>query len=110
MKTVITVFKKELLDTIRDRRTLMFMIVIPLLLFPILFKVMFSVQERQMKKAEQKILRVAFFDNGNASRLAEIQLHVDGRRSEIDGGTQPMLLRCSRPQVGAGRRAGPRRS
>jgi len=72
MKTVITVFKKELIDTIRDRRTLVFMIVIPLLLFPILFKVMFSVQERQMKKAEQKMLRVALFDNGNASRLAEI--------------------------------------
>ncbi len=72
MKTVITVFKKELIDTIRDRRTLVFMIVIPLLLFPILFKVMFTVQERQMKKAKQKMLRVALFDNGNASRLAEI--------------------------------------
>jgi sodium transport system permease protein len=72
MKTIITVFKKELIDTIRDRRTLMFMIVIPLLLFPILFKIMFSVQEKQMKKAEQKMLRVAIFDNGNAARLAEI--------------------------------------
>lgn len=72
MKTIITVFKKELIDTIRDRRTLIFMIVIPLLLFPVLFKVMFSVQEKQMKKAEQKMLRVALFDNGNAARLAEI--------------------------------------
>jgi len=72
MKTVITVFKKELIDTIRDRRTLMFMIVIPLLLFPVLFKIMFSVQEKQMKKAEEKVLRVVLFDNGNATRFGDI--------------------------------------
>jgi sodium transport system permease protein len=72
MKTIGTVFKKELLDTIRDRRTLMFMIVIPLLLFPILFKIMFSVQESHMKKAEEKQLRVAIYDRGNAARLVEI--------------------------------------
>ena len=58
MNTILTVFKKELLDTIRDRRTLMFMIVIPVLLFPILFKIMFSVQETQTKKAEGKQLYV----------------------------------------------------
>jgi sodium transport system permease protein len=69
MKTVITVFKKELIDTIRDRRTIMFMIIIPLLLFPVLFKIMFSVQEKQAKKAEEKTLRVACVDRGNAARF-----------------------------------------
>jgi sodium transport system permease protein len=72
MNTVATVFKKELVDTIRDRRTLMFMIVIPLLLFPVLFKILFSVQERQTRKAAEKTLRVALIDNGNAARFAEI--------------------------------------
>lgn len=72
MKTIITVFRKELIDTIRDRRTIMFMIVIPLLLFPVLFKIMFSVQESHTKKAEQKSLRVAVHDRGNAGRLVEI--------------------------------------
>jgi sodium transport system permease protein len=71
MKTTITVFRKELLDTVRDRRTLMFMIVIPLLLFPILFKIMFSVQESHVKKAEQKMLRVAVYDRGNAADLMD---------------------------------------
>ncbi len=77
MNTIGTVFKKELLDTIRDRRTLMFMIVIPLLLFPILFKIVFSVQESHMKKAEEKLLRVAIYDNGNAARLVEIMSGQD---------------------------------
>jgi sodium transport system permease protein len=72
MKTVATVFKKELIDTIRDRRTIMFMIVIPMLLFPVLFKIMFSVQEKQMKEAEAKILDVACIDRGNAARLVAI--------------------------------------
>ena len=72
MKTVTTVFKKELIDTIRDRRTLMFMVVIPLLLFPVLFKILFSVQERQTRKEEGKILRVTLIDNGNAARFAQI--------------------------------------
>jgi sodium transport system permease protein len=72
MKTITTVFRKELIDTIRDRRTIMFMIVIPLLLFPVLFKIMFSVQESYTKKAEQKMLKVTAFDRGNAVRLVEI--------------------------------------
>jgi len=75
MKTVATVFKKEFIDTIRDRRTLMFMIVIPLLLFPVLFKIMFSLQEKQTRKAEEKLLRVALIDNDNAARFAEL-LHA----------------------------------
>lgn len=72
MKTVATVFRKELLDTVRDRRTLMFMIVIPLLLFPVLFKIIFSVQESHMKQAKEKQLRVAVYDRGNAAELVDM--------------------------------------
>lgn len=84
MKTVTTVFKKELVDTIRDRRTLMFMIVIPLLLFPVLFKILFSIQEKQTKKAEGKLLRVALIDNDNAGRFAEILSSRDDLTPVID--------------------------
>ena len=72
MRTVSTVFRKELIDTIRDRRTIVFMIVIPLLLFPVLFKILFSVQESHTKKAEQKTLSVAIFDRGSAAQLVDI--------------------------------------
>lgn len=67
MKTIATVFRKELLDSLRDRRTIVFMIVIPLLLFPILFKIMMSVEKREAEKERAKKLRVACIDRGNAS-------------------------------------------
>ena len=67
MKTIATVFKKELLDSLRDRRTVVFMIVIPLLLFPILFRVLMSVEKSQADKERAKKLRVACIDHGNAS-------------------------------------------
>jgi sodium transport system permease protein len=66
MKAVTTVFRKELIDTLRDRRTLVFMIVIPLLLFPLLFRVIFAVQKTQTRKAQSKMLRVACIDCGAA--------------------------------------------
>ncbi len=67
MKTITTVFKKELRDSLRDRRTIMFMVVIPLLLFPTLFKIMMSVEKSQADKERAKKLRVVCIDNGNAA-------------------------------------------
>jgi sodium transport system permease protein len=72
MKTIITVFKKEMLDTIRDRRTIMMMIVIPLLLFPVIFKVMSVVEKSVSDKAKAKTLRIAASTNGNSDRFLEI--------------------------------------
>jgi len=66
MKTIATVFKKELVDSLRDRRTIVFMIVIPLLLFPLLFRVMSSIEKRQAQKQRVKTLRVALVNRGNA--------------------------------------------
>jgi sodium transport system permease protein len=69
VKTIVTVFRKELVDTLRDRRTLVFMVVIPLLLFPVLFRVMFSVEKSQSEKARTRQLKVAYVDNGAASEF-----------------------------------------
>jgi sodium transport system permease protein len=66
MKTIATVFRKELLDSMRDRRTIVFMIVIPLFLFPILFRVMVSVEKSQADKDRAKKLRVVCVDHGSA--------------------------------------------
>jgi sodium transport system permease protein len=72
VRTVVTVFRKELIDTIRDKRTIMFMVVIPLLLFPILFQIMFKVQRSQETKAKEQNLRIACVTNGNADRFVDI--------------------------------------
>jgi sodium transport system permease protein len=72
MRVIFTVFKKEMIDTLRDRRAIVLMVVLPLLLFPTLFHVMVTVQKRQAHKAEARQLRVACIDQGNAPRFVEM--------------------------------------
>ena len=55
---IFTIFKKELLDTLRDRRTLMMMLVIPILVFPVIMNVFFSVSESFQEKAATKTLKI----------------------------------------------------
>ena len=62
MKTIITVFKKELLDTLRDRRTLMSAIVMPALLMPVLLYGMTKVTSMIMEKEENKKLKIGLLE------------------------------------------------
>lgn len=51
-----TIFKKELKDTLRDRRTVMMMIVIPTLIFPIIMNIFVGVSSSfQAEAAEKKV-------------------------------------------------------
>ena len=59
MKTIITVIKKELKDTLRDRRTLVSAIVLPAIAIPLLFLGMFLIQKNLLQKEEAKQLNVA---------------------------------------------------
>jgi sodium transport system permease protein len=70
MKHFITIFRKEFTDTIRDRRTLFFMIVFPLLVTPLLISAITMIQVKSVKKAQSKTLRVAVVMNGNAEGLS----------------------------------------
>lgn len=66
----LVVFRKELRDTLRDRRTLMAMIVVPLLLFPALMIGMAQFSRSRAAEVESKVLRVGIADPGDASGLA----------------------------------------
>jgi len=72
VKTFLTIFKKEFTDTIRDRRTLFVMVIFPLLLFPILITVVTKIQSSQMRKAEEKVLRVGLITRGNAAGIRDM--------------------------------------
>jgi len=74
MKTIIVIFRKELVDTLRDRRTLVSMIVIPLLLFPILIGISSRVITSQVKKAQEKTLRIGLLTYGNAEEFRTMLL------------------------------------
>ncbi len=57
---IFTLFKKELKDTLRDRRTLIMMLVIPVLIFPIILNVFVGVSESFNEKAAKKIVQIGF--------------------------------------------------
>jgi sodium transport system permease protein len=79
-----TIFRKEFTDTIRDRRTLFFMIFFPLLLVPLLLTVVTKLQSSSMQKAEEKIIRVGLVTNGNALEFAHALAQSRGLRT-IEG-------------------------
>lgn len=58
MKRIFIIVKKEFTDMLRDRRTVMLMMVLPLLIFPLLMNIMSSITASQQKKAEAKTLKV----------------------------------------------------
>ena len=58
MQTIITIFFKEILDTLRDRRTLYAMIVAPLVLMPLFTILPQYFMASQMKKQEEERIRL----------------------------------------------------
>lgn len=64
------VFKKELTDIFRDRKTLILGILIPIIIFPILSMVMGKSMEKNTKQVENN-LKVAIVDNSGNSNLAQ---------------------------------------
>lgn len=65
-----TIFRKELRDTLRDRRTVMMMIVIPTLIFPIIMNVFVGISASFQEEAASKEVNIGLA-SGQASRLEE---------------------------------------
>ena len=63
------VFKKEIKELLRDRKTLFFMIALPLLIFPIIFGVVGVVSKQAMDKAENKVLNYALVGGQYAPQI-----------------------------------------
>jgi sodium transport system permease protein len=70
LNKISSIFRKEVLDTIRDRRTIFTMIIVPLLLYPGLLLFINSLAARQQVKMEQKTIRVALVNIPDQSELA----------------------------------------
>ena len=77
MKMSYIIFRKELLDTIRDRRTIISMIVVPLLLIPLLITISSRMFISQTVEAREKILTVGLLTHGNAPDLRSMLLADD---------------------------------
>lgn len=60
MKAILTIYLKELRDTLRDRRSLIRMILVPLAVFPGLMGIMNTVQSNSQEKEESRELRLGY--------------------------------------------------
>ena len=62
---IFTIFKKELKDTLRDKRTLVMMLIIPILLFPIILNVFVGISSSFTEKAANKTVKIGFIGEEN---------------------------------------------
>lgn len=67
MKKIIVIAKKEFLDIFRDRRTLIRMILIPLLVFPLIMNIVTKIQSSQSQKQAEEELTIGYILNGQPS-------------------------------------------
>ena len=65
------VFKKEIKELLRDRKTLFFMVALPLLIFPVLIGVAGFVSKQAMDKAESQVLNYALVGGQYAPEIVE---------------------------------------
>jgi sodium transport system permease protein len=66
MNTILTVYKKELKDTLRDKRTLITALVLPAIIIPLLLFGVTKLTSSLMKKESDKKLKIALIGNTEA--------------------------------------------
>lgn len=60
---IFNVYKKEIKDTLRDRRTIIMMIVIPTLVFPVIMNVYMKISDKFAADTESKKIRIGLVSN-----------------------------------------------
>jgi sodium transport system permease protein len=71
MNHIFTIIKKEILDTLRDRRTLIIMVLVPVLVFPVIFIAMTRLQMSVMERDQVRLVRIGWVNNDSDQRLAD---------------------------------------
>ncbi len=69
---IFTIFKKELKETLRDRRTVMTMIIVPTLIFPVIMNVFMGVTKKFEKEAAEKALNIGLVSDKNNALAKEL--------------------------------------
>lgn len=71
IRNIINIVKKETLDTLRDKRTIIIMVLVPVLVFPVIFIVSSRVQMSVAEREQVRTLRIGFVSEDANSPLAE---------------------------------------
>lgn len=72
MKKIFIIYLKELKDTLRDRRTIIMMLIVPLVFIPLLITITSKISISQHKKAAEKTLQISVISNGNATEFVKL--------------------------------------
>lgn len=72
MHDIITILKKEILDTVRDKRTLIVMVLMPLLVIPGILGIVAMVSKNRIESEVQKKLTVAYVHEGDDAGLGDM--------------------------------------
>lgn len=71
------VFFKEVKELLRDRKTLFFMVALPILVFPLIFGVVAYFSTKAVQQAESKVLEYVLVGGENAPMLSEALANSD---------------------------------
>jgi sodium transport system permease protein len=74
---IFKIFKKELKDSLRDRRTLMSMLVIPIILFPIIINLIMFITKELSDEVANKELKIGMVGDPNNKIFKELQALPD---------------------------------
>lgn len=88
MAQILTIWKKEIIDNLRDRRTIVTSLLVPIILMPIILVGTFKLQESQIKGAAAKVAKVAIVNPDNSPALtafltAQDKIQVTAAPAEI---------------------------
>ena len=78
MKNIIIIVKKEIKDLMRDKRTMLTMILIPLLIFPLIMSVVGRISSSQIQKEIEKKIKITFVGKENADSLYNMLISQAG--------------------------------
>ncbi len=89
MNNFITVLKKELLDIIRDKKTLVFTLILPILIYPLMFKFMSSSMEKTVTDVEKEVN--IYIDGDTDSTMAKVITSLENIKiPEVDSPTEAL--------------------
>ena len=84
IKMVKAIFKKEMIDILRDKKTLFMGIVLPLILYPIIMVIMTQVMSLSMNSASQREINIAFENKPSEELVSMIENYSDEDTSRIN--------------------------
>ena len=103
MNLIRVIFSKELKETLRDKRTIVVMLLVPLMIYPLLLGVGSRIVASQNKKAAEKVLKIGLIDNGNAADFGKIIRHTDKMEviTDVSGDTATIRQQLEDEEIDA---------